>query len=82
MAVGLTVDRAFDSCSRKNSRLLKFKAPKDPDEAGHAASLVGYGPDYFILRNSWGTGWGDRGYAYLSDDYARAAIEDAYGVVL
>lgn len=43
---------------------------------GHAVVLVGYDDSSktFIFRNSWGTGWGDRGYgslpyAYLADNY-------------
>ncbi len=28
----------------------------------HAVALVGYGSDYYILRNSWGTTWGESGY--------------------
>lgn len=32
----------------------------------HAVNLVGYGPDYYILRNSWGTGWGDGGYMKIA----------------
>ncbi|XP_053205504.1 procathepsin L-like [Panonychus citri] len=29
----------------------------------HAVALVGYGTDHWILRNSWGTSWGENGYA-------------------
>ena len=29
--------------------------------------------DYWIVQNSWGTGWGDRGFIKL-------AVEDGYGV--
>jgi len=33
-------------------------------EGGHAVILVGYddGGQYFIVKNSWGTGWGESGY--------------------
>jgi KDEL-tailed cysteine endopeptidase len=28
----------------------------------HAVLLVGYGDGYWLLKNSWGTGWGDHGF--------------------
>merc|ERR1712038_840314 len=39
----------------------------------HAVQLVGYGTDeaegdYWIVRNSWGTGWGEGGYIRLARD--------------
>lgn len=44
--------------------------------AAHAYVLVGYtndnrvaGGGYFIVKNSWGTSWGDRGYAYMPYSY-------------
>lgn len=38
---------------------------------GHAVLLVGYddATRKFIVRNSWGTNWGDRGYFYLPYEY-------------
>jgi C1A family cysteine protease len=49
---------------------------------GHAVALVGYRPNEFIVRNSWGPGWGDKGCAYASSGYAQEAFTEAYGVVL
>jgi hypothetical protein len=49
---------------------------------GHAIALVGYTPDRFIVRNSWGTNWGDQGYGYASLAYAQAAFTEAYGVTV
>jgi C1A family cysteine protease len=31
---------------------------------GHAMTVVGYNEDSFIIRNSWGGQWGDKGYSY------------------
>ena len=52
----------------------------DTTIGGHAVALVGYRPGRFIVRNSWGTGWGDKGFAYASLAYAQEAFTEAYGV--
>ena len=31
----------------------------------HSVAIVGYGPDYWLIKNSWGTNWADNGYAKL-----------------
>jgi C1A family cysteine protease len=67
--------------------LDKYKPPAEP--AGHAVTIVGYTPERFIVRNSWGTNWGDKGFAYASLGYAQEAFRarwresmdlEAYGV--
>lgn len=39
--------------------------------SGHAVGIFGYNDDkqYFIVRNSWGDGWGDDGYCYMPYSY-------------
>lgn len=38
---------------------------------GHAVTIVGYNADGFIIKNSWGPNWGNKGYAVVSYDYHR-----------
>ncbi|MGA5676163.1 C1 family peptidase [Bacillus bombysepticus] len=40
---------------------------EDGHQAGHAVCAVGYDDDKqtVIIRNSWGKGWGDKGYCYF-----------------
>jgi C1A family cysteine protease len=45
-------------------------------------ALVGHVDGGFIVRNSWGTGWGDKGFAYAADSYAQPAFTEAFGVTL
>ncbi|RYX84816.1 hypothetical protein EON83_07690 [bacterium] len=47
---------------------------------GHAMLICGYNAlgDYFIVKNSWGSGFGHSGYAYLSYDYIRTYAKYGY----
>jgi len=51
-------------------------------ETNHIIALVGWddngGDGYWILRNSWGTGWGENGYMRIKYTSARVACEAAY----
>jgi len=50
---------------------------------GHAVLIVGYNKTkkVFIARNSWGTGWGDRGYFYMPFDIIKPSMSDDYWII-
>lgn len=76
----LGVDKTWDKASDNDGKLDKYYP--NTVRGGHAVCLVGYTADHFIVRNSWGRHWGDKGFAYASNAYAAAAFTEAYGAVL
>jgi hypothetical protein len=79
---GLSVDAAWDRATTTQGKLDTF-LPKTV-RGGHAVCVVGYTADRrFIIRNSWGTGWGDKGFGYASEGYINAAFyNESYGVTV
>jgi len=69
---------------------LKGKDVVSPDfdgretGAGHAMSIVGYrvqdSKTFFLLKNSWGTSWGDQGYAWMHEDTLLRNADKAFVV--
>ena len=55
-------------------------------DGGHAIVFAGYrhvgGQRQFLVHNSWGTTWGDHGYAYVSDAMVKGFLKTAYKVVV
>jgi hypothetical protein len=56
----------------------------DREDSGHAVALAGYrtlnGQRQFLVHNSWGTEWGDNGYAWLSEETVKLQLRNAYKV--
>jgi hypothetical protein len=73
----LSVDDTWDNATATKGNLDQYHPP---GRGGHCVALVGHTPDRFIVRNSWGTGWGDKGFGYASYAYAQAAFTEAYGL--
>lgn len=74
----LDVDRTWDDADTTGGNLDEYQP--ETTRGGHAVSIVGYRPGRFIVRNSWGTTWGDSGFGYASLAYAQEAFTEAYGV--
>jgi C1A family cysteine protease len=71
---GFTVYDSFESQQVAQTGVVPMPASGESVLGGHAVVAVGFddGQQRFIVRNSWGTGWGMQGYftipyAYLTD---------------
>ncbi len=74
----LDCDNTWMNAKNTGGRLDAYDAMSM--QGGHAVALVGYDPNQFIVRNSWGTTqWGDKGFGYASNAYAAAAFTEGYG---
>lgn len=47
---------------------------------GHALCIAGWDGTSFLIRNSWGVAWGEKGYARVSPDYFRSKFTESYGI--
>jgi C1A family cysteine protease len=71
---GFTVYTSFLSKAVAQSGVLNMPGPNEQVDGGHAVMAVGYNDAQkrFLIRNSWNTNWGMKGYftmpyAYLAD---------------
>jgi C1A family cysteine protease len=79
---GVRVDATWDAANATHGILDAFQP--NTVRGGHAICIVGYRKDgRFIIRNSWGNGWGDNGFAYASEAYINGAFfPESYGIKL
>lgn len=77
----LDVDKTWKNATATNGKLDKYDE-NGRKFGGHAVCLVGFTTKHFIVRNSWGTAWGDKGFAYANNEYAEKAFDEAYGAVI
>lgn len=41
----------------------------------HAVALIGHGPGYWLIKNSWGSDWGENGYIRIAKDPSGGLIK-------
>lgn len=70
---GMTVDQ--DYMDTGSDGMVSMPKANRVNTGGHAQCIVGYDDNTmrWIVKNSWGTGWGDGGYAYVPYAYLDAS---------
>lgn len=79
LASGFLIEFGFQvydymmSAEMAKKGFLPVPAKGESMQGGHAVVLVGYddSKQAFLVRNSWGTGWGIQGYFYMAYDYVK-----------
>ena len=91
---GFTVYNSY-SQARYNGGEIPYPCPQDWIVGGHAVVAVGYDDKRkikntncnktttgaFLIRNSWGTGWGDKGYGWLPYAYVEKGLATDWWVL-
>jgi len=67
VAFGFIVYSSFESQEVARTGIMPMPQAGEYILGGHAVAMVGFDDvrKVFIVRNSWGAGWGDRGYFYM-----------------
>ncbi len=68
---GFTVYESFETKEVAGTGIVNMPKPEEKTLGGHAVLAVGYDDQErrFIIRNSWGTAWGQNGYFTMPYDY-------------
>ena len=68
---GFTVYQSFESQAVATTGIVPMPSPGESVLGGHCVVAVGYNNPtrQFIIRNSWGTGWGLSGYCMMPYEY-------------
>jgi hypothetical protein len=78
--VSMNTGAAFSDVGRDG----RFNAAEAPwgRHGRHAMLIVGYVGNFFTLKNSWGTDWGDQGFCYIPKNVLAASDPEFVAVLL
>ncbi len=78
--VSMNTGTAFSDVGRDGV----FNAAEAPSgrHGRHAMLIVGYVGNFFTLKNSWGTDWGDQGFCYIPKNVLAASDPEFVAVLL
>ncbi len=78
--VAMNTGEAFSNVGRDG----QFNAAERPSgrHGRHAMLIVGYTGNFFIVKNSWGTDWGDKGYCYVPKNVLAASEPEFVAMLL
>ncbi|MBN1938046.1 MAG: cysteine protease [Candidatus Aminicenantes bacterium] len=92
---GFTVYASIEAADGRGA--IPLPGPRERIMGGHAVAAVGYDDRFeirtgsggeksakgaLLVRNSWGTVWGDRGYGWLPYEYVRRGLAEDFWSVL
>jgi len=81
---GFSVYESFESKEVAQTGKMPMPNPSERLLGGHAILVIGYDDDIncFIVRNSWGSKWGDKGHFYMPYDYlTNSSLSNDFWVV-
>jgi hypothetical protein len=78
--VSMNTGEAFSDIGRDGM----FNAAEAPSgqHGRHAMLMVGYTGNFYIIKNSWGTDWGDNGYCYVPRKVLEASDPELIAVLV
>lgn len=80
--IGVTVYESFESEDAIRTGNIPMPQDNEKELGGHALDIVGYREDgVYIIRNSWGTEVGDKGYFYMTTDVLAKLLMDAWIII-
>lgn len=79
---GFAVYESFESAKVKRTGIVNMPLKREVRLGGHAVMAVGYDKPKgrFLVRNSWGTGWGMGGYFTMPFEYLETLAGDFWTI--